>query len=52
MAPKNDTMKHINLSLTTELHRLIKMTAVEKEITMSNYIRDAIIDQLKRDGKI
>lgn len=52
MANKQDEMKHVNLALPSEIHRLVKLTAVEKEMTMATYIREAIMDKLKQDGKI
>lgn len=52
MAKKDDEMKHVNLSLPIEMHRLIKLTAVEKEMTMATYIREAISEKLQKDGKL
>ena len=52
MAKKENDMKHVNLALPNEMHRLIKLTAVEKEMTMAMYIREAIGEKLRKDGKL
>lgn len=48
---KQDT-KSLNIALPTDLHKLVKITAIERGETMSTYARNAILEQLKKDKKI
>lgn len=44
--------KSLNIALPVELHKLVKLTAIQQGVTMSAYARNAIIEQLKKDKRI
>ena len=48
----NQETKSLNIALPVELHKLIKITAIQQGVTMSTYARNAIVEQLKREKKI
>lgn len=48
----NEQIKHINLAVSSEIHKAAKQAALDKDISMSEYIRKALEDQLKTDKYI
>lgn len=42
-------MKRLNVVLTEEMHRALKMTAIEQGITMSQYVTDLLVEKLNVD---
>ena len=43
-----DSKKHINIELDPELHKKLKRTALENELTMSQFVQDAISEKIDR----
>lgn len=48
----NEHVKHINLAVSADIHKAAKQAALDKDISMSEYIRKALEDKLKNDNYI
>lgn len=44
--------KNLTISLPSDLHKIIKIAAIEDDVTMSAYVRNAIINQLKQENRL
>lgn len=44
--------KHVNLTVSKEVHQALRQAAFDKEITMTQYVRDALEEKLKQDNYI
>ncbi len=49
---KSEKSKRVNLKLPEELHTKAKIAAVLKEITLNQYIEDAIKHALEKDKEL
>lgn len=48
---KNNT-KNLTIVLPSDLHKIVKITAIEDGVTMSTYVRNAIVNQLRAENRL
>lgn len=48
----SEQIKHINLAVSSDIHKATKQAALDKDISMSEYIRQALEARLKNDKYI
>lgn len=55
MSEQNSTKKNtknLTIVLPSDLHKIVKITAIEDGVTMSTYVRNAIVNQLKQENRL
>jgi len=46
---KNKKIKYFHLKVPHEIHKKTKLTAVSQNMSMQQYVLDALVNQLKND---